>query len=251
VYTEQGCAKFVVASGGEIEVQSGGTFDLQSGATTDFSSGIALDGGTLSWDDDADTASVEGSDDVINHTLGAAAGYHAFLTGNVKVGNGTPGTAQDGEDLYVEGGFEADGTARFDGAVTLNSTLDVDGNITSGTGGITLADTIAVTGAADFASTVQFGTDNLYPLGYASSGYQMVCGTSGVFTETTSVSVSGLTTVTHVLALQITDPADTAAIISVDQPTTSTVTFNSWVVTPTVGVGTTGVNIYYCAVGNQ
>lgn len=36
VYTEQGCGKLVVASGGEIEVQSGGTADFQSGATVGF-----------------------------------------------------------------------------------------------------------------------------------------------------------------------------------------------------------------------
>ena len=34
VYIEQGAAKMVVASGGEIEVRSGGTLDVQSGATT-------------------------------------------------------------------------------------------------------------------------------------------------------------------------------------------------------------------------
>jgi len=39
VYTEQGCAKFVVASGGELEIQSGGTLDVQSGATVGLSSG--------------------------------------------------------------------------------------------------------------------------------------------------------------------------------------------------------------------
>lgn len=33
VYTEQGCAKYVVASGGELEIQSGGTLDIPSGAT--------------------------------------------------------------------------------------------------------------------------------------------------------------------------------------------------------------------------
>jgi hypothetical protein len=33
VYIEQGAAKMVVASGGEIEVRSGGTLDVQSGAT--------------------------------------------------------------------------------------------------------------------------------------------------------------------------------------------------------------------------
>lgn len=39
VYTEQGGAKTVVASGGEIEIQSGGTLDVQSGAT--FSGDLA------------------------------------------------------------------------------------------------------------------------------------------------------------------------------------------------------------------
>lgn len=34
IYTEQGGAKMVVGSGGEIEVQSGATLDLQSGATS-------------------------------------------------------------------------------------------------------------------------------------------------------------------------------------------------------------------------
>lgn len=33
VYTEQGCAKQVIASGGELEVQSGGVLDVQDGAT--------------------------------------------------------------------------------------------------------------------------------------------------------------------------------------------------------------------------
>lgn len=186
VYTEQGGAKMVVASGGEIEIQSGGTLDIQSGASSGF-------GGNL------------------------------LVTGTLDV----------------------------DGAVTLNSTLDVDGNISSGTGAVTVTDSLNVTGAVDLASTLQFGTDNLYALGYASSGYQIVCGTSGTFTATTAVAVSGLTTITHAVVTQITDPADTAAIVSVDAPTTTTLTINSWVVSPTVGVGTTGINAVYCAIGNQ
>lgn len=39
VYREQGGAKEVVASGGEIEVRSGGTLDVQSGATVTLPSG--------------------------------------------------------------------------------------------------------------------------------------------------------------------------------------------------------------------
>ena len=42
-----------------------------------------------------------------------------ILTGNLWVGNGSPGTAaMDGEDLYVEGASEFDGAVQFDGAVT-------------------------------------------------------------------------------------------------------------------------------------
>ena len=45
VYTEQGCAKYVVASGGELEVQSGGGLDVQEGATfaPNFSGDLVLE----------------------------------------------------------------------------------------------------------------------------------------------------------------------------------------------------------------
>lgn len=50
-------------------------------------------------------------------------------TGNLKVGNGTPGTAQDGEDAYVEGVLEVDGATKFDGGVTTAGTLTTTGAI--------------------------------------------------------------------------------------------------------------------------
>lgn len=52
-----------------------------------------------------------------------AAGLLQVVTGNLAVGNGVPTVAQDGEDAYVEGGFEVDGAARFDGAITAISTI--------------------------------------------------------------------------------------------------------------------------------
>lgn len=63
------------------------------------------------------------------------------LTGNLKVGNGSPGDTLDGEDAYIEGTFEVDGTAQFDGtitavaadfsgAVTMASTLALSENVT-------------------------------------------------------------------------------------------------------------------------
>jgi hypothetical protein len=149
VYTEQGCAKFVVASGGEIEIQSGGTFDLQSGATVDFSGGVDLDGSTLAFDTDGDTTMVASTDDIITATVNVTDGYLVISVGNLKVGNGSPSTAQDGEDAYVEGGFEVDGTARFDGAIDANSTADIAGNISSSSGPITITDNVLIDGAAD------------------------------------------------------------------------------------------------------
>lgn len=53
------------------------------------------------------------------------------LTGNLKVGNGTPGVTLDGEDAYVEGTLEVDGTATFDGATDLNGALTVGTDPTS------------------------------------------------------------------------------------------------------------------------
>jgi len=52
--------------------------------------------------------------------------------------------------------------------------------------------TIAMTGAVDVSGALQYGANNLYPLGYASDGYQLVLGSSTV--TTTTVIVHGLTT---------------------------------------------------------
>jgi len=216
VYHTDGGDKLVVQSGGELEIQSGGTFDLQSGATIDFSSGVDLDGAALTIDADGDTSLVATTDDIVTVTLGAATGRVDIATGNLRVGDGTPGETHNGEDFYVEGISEFDGSAYFDGAV------DFDGSVTVPGG---------------------------YLLAYATTGYELVCSTSGTFTETTTIAVTGLTTVTYAIVTQITDPASTGAFLTVDTPTTSTLTINSWETDATVG--TTGVNVYYCAVGTQ
>jgi len=44
VYTEQGGAKMVVASGGELEMQSGATLDVQSGVTSTFGGDVTITG---------------------------------------------------------------------------------------------------------------------------------------------------------------------------------------------------------------
>lgn len=151
-YFEQGGATFVAGSGCTIDVQSGGTLDLDSGSTFLSDGGLDLNGSTLTWDADADTTSVSSTDDVISTTLGAAAGTFEIITGNLKVGNGTPDTSLDGEDAYVEGTLEVDGAANFDGAI------DIDGDLTSATGAVTVADTLDVSGASNFQANVDVGT---------------------------------------------------------------------------------------------
>lgn len=76
-----------------------------------------------------------------------------IVTGNLAVGNGSPGTAaMDGEDAYVEGDMEVDGTVTLDGAVSCNSTLALSGNTTFTMGAAEYlkldADTTAMTGTA-------------------------------------------------------------------------------------------------------
>jgi len=142
-YVTDGGDKAIVASGGELEIQSGGTIDIQDGSTVTFDGGMDLNGSTLTVDADGDTTMVASDDDVVSMTVGAATGYFDVLTGNLKVGDGTPDTSQDGEDAYVEGTLEVDGAANFD------STMDVAGNISDSDSAVTIADNAMIDGAAD------------------------------------------------------------------------------------------------------
>ncbi len=54
-------------------------------------------------------------------TPGAATSTVNVITGNLKVGNGTPGNTLDGEDAYIEGTLEVDGASQFDSTVTLGA----------------------------------------------------------------------------------------------------------------------------------
>lgn len=74
------------------------------------------------------------------------------------------------------------------------------------------------------------------------------CATSATFTETTTIDfASQMTTVSQVLATQITTPAATGSILTVSAPTTSTVVLSSWESDFTAG--TTGITAHYCAFG--
>ena len=98
-------------------------------------------------------------------------GTNVETTGDLTVGNGTPGVTQDGEDAYIEGTLEVDGAVQFDGNLVVNgtasSTFAGDVYITKafkvGNGTPTVAlnpeavyieDTLEVDGAVRFDSTL-------------------------------------------------------------------------------------------------
>ena len=82
----------------------------------------------------------------ITLTPNGATGLVNVLTGNLKVGNGSPTNALNGEDAYIEGGLEADGAVRFDSSsITFGdagfancSVLSTSSNVVTCSGGASL-----------------------------------------------------------------------------------------------------------------
>jgi len=125
---------------------------------------------------------------VLSLTTVAGDGFK-LLTGNIWIGNGTPGTAaMNGEDLYVEGDVEIDGSVQLDGAVTGAAGLTVTGGVVNlnassnnavniGTGTTTSTVTIGGSGAQSIAvgngaaaKTVALGSTNTTSTTTISSG---------------------------------------------------------------------------------
>jgi len=211
--------------------------------------GFDLNGQGLTWDPTGGTTSQAANDNFITTTIGAATGKFSVLVGNGVIGNGTPSNALNGEDFYVEGGFEADGAARFDGAGDFNSTVDIAGNLTSATGALTIADTLQVTGLADFDAGLTYGSVPLYPVGNAAASQELECGTTGTFTATTLVDPTNVTTPTYVVVSQITAPITTAAYLHVTDPTTTTFTIIS--LENDFDAGSTGITAHWCVLGTD
>ena len=90
--------------------------------------------------------------------------------------------------------YEFAGTTNFD---TISLTED-----------LTVGDDLTVTDDMDVGGDANFGSSNLYPVGYASAGQQVVYGTEAI-TGTTTAS-HGLTTVTMCLCTLNRDPDDDA-----------------------------------------
>jgi hypothetical protein len=120
--------------------------------------------------------------------------------------------------------------------LSLSGTLGVDGAST-------------LTGNTDVGGTLNYGTNNLYPVGYASSGQQLVYGTSLV-TGTLAVS-HGLTTVTFCLATLGEDPtaAGTTAAYVTTLVSSNTCTVKVWQDDMVTASDETNVDVHWLVVG--
>ena len=73
----------------------------------------------------------------------AADGSVNVLTGNLKVGSGTPGLTLNGEDTYITGTLEVDGSVQFDGTIAANNDVTI---AAAKTLAVTTADKLTVGG---------------------------------------------------------------------------------------------------------
>lgn len=125
--------------------------------------------------------------DVTGNVTGDVTGT---LTGNVT-GNVTGDVTGD-----LTGNVTGDVTGTLTGNVTGNVTGDVTGDLTGdilGSSGTTIYDSVTITGTLDVAgASLNYGPNNLYPIGYTDSGFQAKWG-SDVITSTANVT-HGLTT---------------------------------------------------------
>jgi hypothetical protein len=111
--------------------------------------------------------------------------------------------------------FEFAGTTNFDdvtvtGAVT-GADLTASDDVTVGDD-LTVTDDSTLTDDVDIGGTLNFGANDLYPVGYASDGEQLVVGTTSI--TGTATAAHGLTTVTFCLCSLGSDPDDDAGDVA-------------------------------------
>lgn len=118
-------------------------------------SGIVLDDGTtdspsMTFQDATNETAVFAKTDAGDLTLTTdASDGLTLLVGDMRVGNGTPGTASmNGEDMYVEGELEVDGSVELDGAVNIDGAVDMDVTLDVA-GAVTYQSTITSSGNAN------------------------------------------------------------------------------------------------------
>lgn len=141
VYTEQGCAKFVVASGGEIEVQSGGTVDFQSGSTIGLGAPTVFTATYITAGDDlttTDTLNVDGDFDLdgdgfdVDITSGFSIDADAASNINVAGANVTLTLESEAGTIIIKGDEATADAIHLDANETVTTGIDIDVGSVSG-----------------------------------------------------------------------------------------------------------------------
>lgn len=185
---------FDVTATGDIVPTANNTYSLGS-ATNKFkdvyasvgvsSENLSVTGNSVLGDATTDTVTINGSTTITP----AAAGVLSVQDGNLRVGNGTPDVALNGEDAYIEGTFEVDGATRIDGALTQNGTATFNGQAVIGDNG----DTVAI----DSSDWDISATGDMTGIGaITADGNFSQTGATTFGTGTGAVSLNGATSVT-------------------------------------------------------
>jgi len=269
-YRADGGDTWVCGSGGEMRIDAGGTLSVAGTASFGTITATAFVGdvtGDLTGDVTGDltgdvTGNVTGTltgnvtGDVTGDLTGDVTGdvtgnVTGTLTGNVT-GDVTGNLTGD-----VTGDLTGDVTGNVTGTLTGNVTGDVTGNLTGdvtgdltgdiiGSSGTTIHDNVTITGTLDIGgASVNYGPNNLYPIGYTDSGFQAKWG-SDVITATKNV-VHGLTTpVMGVCTLggELVDNEEQLCSVKISGSTVSIYVYKE-----AGAAGDSGVTVYWYLIG--
>lgn len=185
VYVEHGCARMVIASGGELEVQSGGMLDLQAGSVMTVGSALNLTD-TLDMNNSIITNIGNAGTDFSGDGGLATAGGITVATGGVVVTEG-------GITVTVGGITVTAGNLIVSDDISVTAGITVGGAIT--TSGLTL-DSVRFSGPLTFggASGVVSGTPVAHGLGALPTS--ILVSASGIVTAHPMVAISDTTNFT-------------------------------------------------------
>jgi cytoskeletal protein CcmA (bactofilin family) len=205
----------VVIDGAAGDVDLAGTLTVPSLVTT--TTDLTLTGDLAVGDDATITR------DLLANT--------ATITGAISAADLTAS-----DDLVVGDDATITGTLAALGGISLENAETI-GNAVNGT--------IAMTGAVDVSGALQYGANNLYPLGFGTDGYQMVLGSVEV-TETVTVT-HGLTTPLYGFCTMSGSPTDNEEQVCSLGILTDTVTI--YVYKEDGSAGDSGVDVFWQVYG--
>ena len=248
-YMEQGGAGFVCQSGGSITLESGASLAAADASVT--ANNIEVGGGFGGGYSGGSGCSLTSAGALkcdgpiyTRSTLGVTGPM--TVTGDLTV-SGTSTVTANPTNLEVGGGFGGGYAGGSGCSLTSDGAILCDSKgYFRGTLGVTGA--VTTTGALDVGGTLNYGANDLYPVGYASSGKAVVTGQATTIAVGSVNVTHGLSTIDSVQATLCQVP--TAAIANVNAViTATTVTLEAR--DSTFSNRANGANICYTIIGSK